>query len=85
MYPVFINKFLPTCEHKQYKGGKGCLARQGELKKLGHDPLFIINHTMANLRANINRHLRKTWCTTKKLEMLKKISTYLFGIITLKS
>jgi transposase-like protein len=72
MYPVFINKFLPTCEHNQYKGGKGCVAGQGELKKLGHDPLFIINHTMAMLRANINRLIRKTWCTTKKIEMLKK-------------
>ena len=71
LYPVFLRKYLTNYEHKQYKGGKGCVAGQGELKKLGHDPLFIINHTMAMFRANINRLIRKTWCTTKRLEMLK--------------
>jgi transposase-like protein len=71
MYPGFIHRYLNKAEHKQYKGGKGCVAGQGELKKLAHDPLFIINHTLAMFRANINRLIRKTWCTTKKLDMLK--------------
>jgi transposase-like protein len=71
MYPTFINKYLKDPEHKQYKGGKGFVAGQGELKKLAHDPLFIINHTLAMLRANINRKIRKTWCTTKRMDMLK--------------
>jgi hypothetical protein len=43
---------------------------QGELKKTTHDPLFAINHTLAMLRANINRLIRRTWCTTKKPERL---------------
>jgi hypothetical protein len=34
-------------------------------------PLFKINHTCAMLRANINRLFRRTWCTTKRPEMLK--------------
>ena len=52
-------------------GEKGCVAGQGELKKVGKDPLFHINHTLAMLRANINRLFRRTWCTTKDPERLK--------------
>ena len=43
---------------------------QGELKKIGKDPLFSLNHTAAMLRANINRLFRRTWRTTKKPERL---------------
>ncbi|MGZ3809720.1 MAG: transposase, partial [Bacteriovorax sp.] len=44
---------------------------QGELKKVHYDPLFKINHTCAMLRYRINRLVRRTWCTTKKIEMLE--------------
>lgn len=71
-YPEFVRKYLPEAEHLRYKGGRGCVVGQGELKKLKYDPLFAINHTCAMLRANINRLVRKTWCTTKKIEMLQK-------------
>jgi hypothetical protein len=47
------------------------LTGQGELKVGGFDPIFSLNHTCAMLRANINRLFRKTWCTTKKMEMLE--------------
>jgi len=40
------------------------------IKKVGIDPLFGINHTLAMLRANISRLVRKTWCTTKKINQL---------------
>ena len=49
---------------------------QGELKKAGKDPLFCINHTFAMLRANINRLIRKTWCTTKDPAMLMHCLLY---------
>ena len=65
-YPEFVTKYLPNREYRRHKGGRGCIAGQGELKKLGHDPLFMLNHTCAMLRANINRLIRKTWCTTKR-------------------
>ncbi len=65
-YPEFVRHYLPNREYKRYKGGRGCIAGQGELKKLGYDPLFVLNHTCAMFRANINRLIRKTWCTTKK-------------------
>ena len=72
LYPPVVQKFYPQATHKQYKGGRGAVVGQGELKKLNYDPLFKINHTCAMFRANINRLIRKTWCTTKSPEMLQK-------------
>ena len=71
LYSVVIQKYFPNACHKQYKGGRGCVTGQGELKRHHWDPLFSINHTFAMLRANVNRLVRKTWCTTKKIERLK--------------
>jgi len=70
-YASLIKK-LPGVTHISHKGAKGCVAGQGELKKLVYDPLFYINHTFAMLRANINRLFRRTWCTTKKISRLEK-------------
>ena len=70
-YASIVNKYFPLSDYQQYKGEKGCVAGQGELKKVNYDPLFAINHTCAMLRANINRLIRKTWCTSKKPDMLK--------------
>jgi len=67
--PIF-SRVLPEVRVQQYKGEKSCVAGQGELKKVGRDPLFWVNHTLAMLRANINRLIRKTWCTTKKIQPL---------------
>ena len=64
-YKPVLPFFYPDVTYKQIKGSKGCVAGQGELKKRGKDPLFYINHTLAMLRANVNRLIRKTWCTTK--------------------
>lgn len=65
LYPPMMGEYFPRAEHIRYKGGRSCIAGQGELKKLNYDPLFQLNHTCAMLRANINRLFRKTWCTTK--------------------
>lgn len=70
-YPGFISAYLPRAKHLAYKSERGCIAGQGELKKIAFDPLFIVNHTCALLRANVNRLIRKTWCTTKDPERLK--------------
>jgi hypothetical protein len=70
-YAPKVRSFFPTANHIQVKGARGCVAGQGELKKLIFDPLFILNHTCAMLRANINRLIRKTWCTTKLPSSLK--------------
>lgn len=71
-YPKYVRRYFSSAEYKRYKGGRGCIAGQGELKKLVFDPLFTLNHTCAMLRGNINRLIRKSWCTTKRVDMLQK-------------
>lgn len=78
-YPYYINEVLPGARHAKTKGARGCVTGQGELKNLEFDPLFWFNHTAAMLRANINRLVRKTWCTTKAVHGLKHhIAIYLW-------
>ena len=72
LYPVLLRRHFPGAVHQRSPGGRGCVTGQGELKKLRYDPLFSVNHTCAMLRANINRLFRRTWCTTKKAECLKR-------------
>ena len=70
-YARAFKKFLPGRRSEIHLSEPACVAGQGELKKLKFDPLFTINHTLATLRANINRLIRRTWCTTKVPERLK--------------
>ena len=70
LYKPLVKHYFPKSKYHQYKGKKSSVSGQGELKKTYHDPLFYINHTFAMLRANINRLIRKTWCTTKKMKCL---------------
>ena len=69
-YRGIIKQIFPKADYSQYKRHKNCIAGQGELKKTIKDPLFHINHTLAMLRANVKRLVRKTWCTTKKWQRL---------------
>ena len=69
-YPPIVKRFFPDADYQRVKGRTGCIAGQGELKKIGFDPLFSLNHTCAMMRANINRLFRRTWCTTKSLQAL---------------
>jgi hypothetical protein len=85
-YPAFVDQYFPNAKYKRYKSVRSCVVGQGELKKLARDPLFAINHACAMLRANINRLVRRTWCTTKDPQMLKKhleIFMYYFNYIYL--
>ena len=72
-YPKLIKKICPESLHIQHKGKRGCVVGQGELKASGRDPLFSLNHTYAMVRDNIKRLSRRTWCTTKKINMLENI------------
>jgi hypothetical protein len=71
-YPSALRKHFPLARHETTPGGRGAVIGQGELKKLVFDPLFALNHTCAMLRANMNRLLRRTWCTTKKIRGLEE-------------
>lgn len=72
MYDEEIRRLLPSTHHRRYKSRRAVIAGQGELKQGGKDPLFALNHTCAMMRANINRLIRRTWCSSKKIESLKK-------------
>ena len=75
LYPSAIKRALGRdsslmVTYVQHKGKRGCVTGQGELKKIGNDPLFSLNHTAAMLRANINRLFRRTWNTSKRMDRL---------------
>ena len=69
-YVEDIKNYFPNAKHIQHLGQRGAITGQGELKKVEFDPLFSLNHTCAMFRANVNRLIRKTWCTTKKIQPL---------------
>lgn len=69
-YPADVAKFFPKCRHETVLARAGAITGQGELKKVKWDPIFSLNHTCAMLRANVNRLIRKTWCTTKRPDRL---------------
>ena len=70
-YPSLVKRYFPLAAHKRFLGRRGCVTGQGELKEGKFDPLFSINHTCAMFRANVNRLIRKTWCTTKDADRLR--------------
>ena len=76
-YPRHLKFHHPQAIHHTTPGRRGCIAGQGELKKIGFDPLFSLNHTCAMLRANLNRLFRRTWCTTKTRQgLIDHLSIY---------
>lgn len=70
-YSDQIRLHIANANHIQVKGRRGCVVGQGELKRGGQDPLFSLNQTAAMFRANVNRLVRRTWCTSKTIENLK--------------
>jgi transposase-like protein len=85
-YPKCMKKNFPINIHDTYKGRRACIVGQGELKKIGRDPLFELNHTCAMTRDNIKRLSRRTWCTTKKPRSLQNIlNVYIWFHNQLKS
>ena len=69
-YPREVKFHFPLARHETTKGRRGCIVGQGELKAIVFDPLFSLNHTCAMFRASVCRLIRKTWCTTKKIDRL---------------
>lgn len=69
-YPVVINRYFPSAKHLTHKGSKATVNGQGELKKLGRDPLFSIKHTLGMCRDKMSRLTRRSWNLSKKIERL---------------
>jgi hypothetical protein len=70
-YRSSVKRHFPQAKYLQYLGKRGAIVGQGELKRVKFDPLYSLNHTCAKLRADINRLVRKTWCTTKRADRLE--------------
>jgi hypothetical protein len=70
-YPGWIKRSLPQAQHRTTPGKRGAIVGQGELKKIGFDPLFAFNHTAAMIRYGVSRLVRRTWCTTKRADRLR--------------
>lgn len=70
-YPKYVREILPGATHLTYKGRRGCVVGQGELKRGGFDPLFSLNHSCAMTRDRVKRLARRTWCTTKRPDRLQ--------------
>ena len=70
-YPKAVREHLPGAKHVTYKGRRGCVVGQGELKRGGLDPLFSLNQSCAMVRDNLKRMTRRTWCTTKRPDRLQ--------------
>ena len=70
-YPQLIREYFPKACHKPYKGRRGCVVGQGELKRGGFDPIFSLNHSYAMIRDNVKRLSRRTWCTSKRKDRLE--------------
>jgi hypothetical protein len=70
-YPGPIRSVLPFAKHVKHKSRKERIGGQGELKKIGLDPLFSLNHTAAMIRDGVSRMIRKTWCNSKRQDHLE--------------
>lgn len=70
-YPSDVKKYFPQGIHIRIKGGRSCSTGQGELKRVGFDPIFSFNHTAAMVRYRLSRMIRKTWCTSKNKEGIR--------------
>jgi transposase-like protein len=69
-YPRDVKRHFPKAHHVTYMSRRSSLGGQGELKKVAFDPLFSLNHTCAMARYNLARLIRRTWCTTKRVDRL---------------
>ena len=69
-YPVVIKRHFPNAIHRTHKGARGSASGQGELKKIGWDPLFGVNHSLAMFRDKMSRLTRQSWNLSKRIECL---------------
>lgn len=69
-YPIPIRQHLPGVIHLTVKGRKPRSGGNGELKRIGFDPIHSFNHTAAMVRDGVSRLVRQTWCNSKRMDRL---------------
>lgn len=72
-YGAEVKKAFPKRSHEVFLSRRGCLVGYGELKRVGFDSLFMLNHACAMVRDSVARLKRRTWCTTKRPESLQHL------------
>jgi len=83
-YPNIIRSKIPDCNIDQYVNRKlhklpdttdeslvDAQENKESVQRKNFDPLFMLNHTCAKLRADLSRLVRRTWSTTKKMSRLQ--------------
>lgn len=74
-YRKLVHEYFPESEYRQYvrkkKKDKMRERMHEKLRKKQFDPIFTINHKCALLRDRVKRLVRRSWCTTKKVENLQ--------------
>jgi len=76
LYPKLIKEYFPQTQHiavisRAQKEKKRELIHNKIVKKV-FDPMFALNQRCAKIRSDVRRMTRRSWCTTKKVENLKK-------------
>ena len=76
LYPKLITEYFPEAKHiavisRELKEKKRELIHHKVTKKV-FDPLFALNQRCAKIRSDVRRMTRRSWCTTKDIENLKK-------------
>lgn len=76
LYPKLIKEYFPQALHiavnsRAQKEKKRELIHNKLIKKV-FDPMFALNQRCAKIRSDVRRMTRRSWCTTKKIENLKK-------------
>ena len=74
MYKGLVSERFPTSVHeihvRKEEKKKEALFENKEKKKF--DPMFALNQRCAKLRSDIKRLVRRSWCTTKKVDNLTR-------------
>jgi IS1 family transposase len=76
LYPKLLKEYFPNAQHivmnsRAQKEKKRELIHNKINKKV-FDPMFALNQRCAKIRSDVRRMTRRSWCTTKKIENLKK-------------
>lgn len=74
-YRRLVEASFPGARYRQYIGKEKKKKYQERihenLQKRVYDPIFAVNHMAAMIRDRIRKLVRRSWCTTKKVENLQ--------------
>lgn len=84
-YRPLVGKYFPGVVYQQHPRVEKKKLQERiheKIQKRTYDPIFPVNHFCARLRDRIKRLVRRSWCTTKKVENLQ-LNLDLFVLVSL--